>query len=185
MGKSKTIMLRTSLSVEDCLRRLVSGTDIAKRTIFSLSGYKGSNPVLATFDGNRFRLRKRRYYRNDFAPIFFGTLSAEGQGTQVEGHFDMDPWVKIFMGVWLGFVILMGIPILISTLSGNIEGDARVGLIVPPAMILFGLLLPKFGRLIGRGEENFLREFLKNTLAAKEESSDFVISQRSIENKPL
>src|SRR5579863_10616040 len=120
MGKNKIIMLQSDFSAEDCLRRLLEGTDVAKRTIFSLSGYKGSNSVLSKFDGDRFRIWKRRYYRNDFAPVFFGALSAEGQGTRIEGHFDMNPWVKISMGVWLGFVMLVGIPIFISALSGNI-----------------------------------------------------------------
>src|SRR5580658_6096604 len=105
MGKRKTIALRTDFAVEECLRRLQSETDPGERTLFAWSGYKGSKPVLAKFKENQFRLWKRRYYRNDFAPIFFGTVSSQGQGTRIEGYFDMNPWVKIFTAVWLGFAI--------------------------------------------------------------------------------
>jgi len=185
MGKRETFTLRSDFPVEDCLRRLSEGSDVGQRTIFSLSSYKGSKRVLSKFEGNGFRLWKRRTYRNDFAPIFFGAASSERQGTRIEGRFDVDPLVKIFMGIWLGFVIVIGTGLFISALLGKIQGDARVGLIIPPAMVGFGLLMPQFGRFIGRGEEKSLREFLQTTLAATQEDSSFVISQRTIENKPL
>jgi hypothetical protein len=51
--------------------------------------------------------------------------------------------------------------------SRHVDGDARVGLVVPPAMVLFGILLRRFGRLMGRGEERFILEHLQNVLNAR------------------
>lgn len=113
-NKPATITLRTNLSVAECLRQLRDETDAAQRTIFALSGYRGSKTVLCTFDGAEFRLRKRRYYNNSFAPIFFGTLEPQSRGTLVRGYFDMDPWTKLFMKVWLGGVILISAFVLSS-----------------------------------------------------------------------
>jgi hypothetical protein len=45
--------------------------------MFSWSGYKGDLPVLGTITGNSFRLQKRRYWRNDFAPYFYGQIAPE------------------------------------------------------------------------------------------------------------
>ncbi len=51
------------------------------------------------------------------------------------------------------------------------SGDKWVGLVVPPAMVFFGTVLPKFGRLLGKKDERFILEHLQNTLAARIEES--------------
>jgi hypothetical protein len=184
MAETNTIFLRTDLSPEECLRRLGEATDVAQWG-FSLSGYRGSKPVLAKFDGNRFKLWKRIYYRNDFRPYFYGTLVPQDRSSRIQGYFDVDRWVKIFMWVWLGFVILSSIPVFIVSVSRPIRGDAWVGVIVPIGLILFGIFLPKFGRWIGRGQETFLKEFLETTLAATPDAGSIVVSQRVVDNTPL
>jgi len=45
-------------------------------------------------------------------------------------------------------------------------GDLWVGLIVPPAMILFGLLLPELGALLSFHERKQVLEMLATSLAA-------------------
>ena len=47
------------------------------------------------------------------------------------------------------------------------EGDLRIGLLVPPLGVLFGILLPKLGLWFGRHEEQFILEFLQSTLVAR------------------
>ena len=85
----------------------------------------------------------------------------------------MSRWVKTFMRIWLGGVLLFGAPIFalsaldLLTGSHHTTGDVRVGLIVPPALILWGFVLPKLGRLFGHGDERFLLEFVQQTLAAR------------------
>ena len=45
--------------------------------------------------------------------------------------------------------------------------------------------MPKFGRWLGRDEEKYIREFLQTTLLAQPSESQFTVSQRVIENRPL
>ena len=77
------------------------------------------------------------------------------------------------MRIWLGFAVLVGTPIFIGTWSDVIKasnymsGDKWVGLIVAPALVLFGTVLPKFGRRIGKSDERFMLEHVQNTLAAR------------------
>ena len=170
-----SITLHTALGIEECQRRLTEGVDFPQRTIASLSGYRGNKPVLGRIEGHRLELRKRKYYHNDFAPVFFGSLSPQSRGTRIEGHFDSPRWVKIFWGIWCGFVLLLVMPIFIVTAREILRGGERlnniayVGLLVPAFMLLVGGFMPKFGRWIGRHEEVFLVEFLKNTLAASDD----------------
>jgi hypothetical protein len=185
MAKPEIIILRSDLAPDECMRRIEASTEPGSRTIFSLSGYKGSKPLLVKFEGNQFALWKRRYYRNDFAPYFFGTLSPDNQGTRLEGHFDMNRWTKIFMRIWIAFALLFSVPVLFAMLSRPIQGNAWVGILFPIGFILFGIFLPKFGRWLGRSEEKFMVEFLEATLAAQPVESQFTVSQRVIENTPL
>ena len=77
------------------------------------------------------------------------------------------------MRFWLGAVVLIGGFIFafsvsdVMTGSHHIDGDAWVGVIVPPAMALFGIALPRVGRLLARDDEPFILDFLQTTLAAR------------------
>jgi hypothetical protein len=185
MNKPEKLVLQTALPPDECIRRIEASTDPGNRTIFSLSGYKGSKPLLVKFDGNQFKLWKRRYYRNDFAPYFFGTLSPDNRGTHLEGYFDMDRWVKIFMRIWIAFAVLFTVPIFFATLNRPSRVNGWIGIVIPLGFVIFGTLLPKFGRWMGRGEEKFMREFLQTTLVAQPVESQFTVSQRAVENTPL
>jgi hypothetical protein len=106
--KKHLIVMQSPMSpdaVADALRRSM---DNERRTLFSLSGYKGDQPVLGEVVGNTFRLQKRRYWRNDFAPHFYGEIQSDPAGTRVEGRFDLADWVRLFMWFWLGGVVLIG-----------------------------------------------------------------------------
>ena len=86
------------------------------------------------------------------------------------------------MRFWLAFAVLCGAPTFVLTLldaltgSHHTTGDTWVGLVVPPALILFGLVLPKVGWAFGRGDRKFMLDFLQQTVAARVE--DFEMSIR-------
>jgi hypothetical protein len=164
--------LRTDLDHEECSRRMISSIDTERRTLFSFSGYKGSAPVIGWSDGYQFRLHKRRYWRNDFAPQCYGNFVAQDKGTLIECYFDMPRWTVRFVKVWLAFAFLMGVPAFVITLidlikSGNYNDNSEyLGLIVPVGLILFGIYLPKLGLLMGGPEEEFILDFLQRILIA-------------------
>ena len=157
-------------ALADALRRSI---DEEQRTLFSLSGYRGSCSVLGEVTESTFRLQRRRYWRNDFAPHLYGRFQPETGGSRIEVHFDVSRWVKTFMKIWLAGAVLLGAPIFVLsaldllTGSHHTTGDVWVGLIVPPALILWGFVLPKLGRLFGRGDERFLLEFSQQILVAR------------------
>jgi hypothetical protein len=164
--------IETGFDPEACIRRLDDSIDPWHRTPLSFSGFGGSKPVIGWINGYEFRLRKRRYYRNDFAPEFYGNLKTNGRGTVIEGYFDMALVTKVATRIWLGIAVLMGTPVFFSTLRNLIRGTSNaqegllIGLLVPPAFVLFGVLLPQFGLWLGRHEEKYILEFLQTTLIA-------------------
>src|SRR5712692_1652178 len=111
MGAALQISLHTGLSIEECQRHLTEAVDFPRRTLFSLSGYQGRKRVLGWVDNHEFELHKRKYYRNDFAPVFLGALSPESHGTRIEGYFDCPRWIKIFWRFWCASVFLIVVPV--------------------------------------------------------------------------
>ena len=77
------------------------------------------------------------------------------------------------MKVWLVLAVLIGTPIFVLSLldvtTGThlTSGDAWVGIIVPPAMALFGLILPRIGLLLAQGSERFVLEHIQHTLGTR------------------
>jgi hypothetical protein len=165
-------VLHSALTPESVAEALTRSIDEERWTVFSPSGYRGDRPLLGEVSDNTFRVQKRRWSRNDFAPHFYARFGPEHGGTRIEGYFDTRPWAKYFMWIWLGFAVLIGTPIFIATAidittgSYHSNGEAWVGLVVPPALVLFGIVLPKVGRLAGRADRPFILEQLQKALGA-------------------
>ena len=85
----------------------------------------------------------------------------------------------------LGFVGIVAVVMLslglldVTTGSHNLQGDDWGAVLVPIGLFAFGIVLPKFGRSMSRGEERFLLEFLQDTLAARIEDSASEIQLQS------
>jgi hypothetical protein len=77
------------------------------------------------------------------------------------------------MRLWLAGVVLLGGPVFVLTVldlttrSHFVSGDRWVGITVFPVLLVFGILLPKLGRLLAKTDERFLSEYLQHALAAR------------------
>jgi hypothetical protein len=188
MEKPETIYLRSEFGAEECLRRLCEATDPPKREFFSPFGYRGSKPLFGELRGNRVKLWKRRQAKNDFAPCFHGVMSPEGSGARLVGRFRMHRSVRLLMAFWLIFsvgIVSVTLPVLVEHLSHLRQGDLSISDFMPLGIAIFGFLLFRYGRRIGKKDESSLLEFLQTTLQARQEDSRFLIPNRATENKPL
>ena len=90
----------------------------------------------------------------------------------------MPRWAKYFMRIWLAGAVLIGTPIFVSTLSDiathsdYMTSDKWVGLVVPPALVLYGTVAPSLGRLLGKRDRQFILRHIQNTLAARLEPTE-------------
>src|SRR5258708_21652461 len=145
------VVLHSDYSPGQCLAKLAERIDIDRLTLFSLSGYRGEKPILGRIVGNEFRLHKRRYWHNSFGPVLYGRVTDDGPGAVIEAYWDILRAARISMRIWLIFAAIFGTPIFIKSVMQLVDGKTRlvgdlwVGLVVPPAMIFFGLLLPELG----------------------------------------
>ena len=161
------VKLQTHIPIDDCKSRLAASMD-AERLAFSRSGYAGSKEILGKIRGTGFRLQKRRYYRNSFAPYFYGRLEAADGGTRIEGEFKMHPAARIFMTFWFSFLALFAAAALILPSQGQPEAGRLPFLAVAAFMAAFGVGLIKFSRWLARGEKVAIMDFLKSKLEASD-----------------
>ena len=158
-NRRDAISLYTAKGISECQRMVKS------------VGYSAFGVVLASFDGYKFRLYVRRDYRNSFAPLFSGRLVPQTTGTRVEGRFGMHPFVKIFLAVWFAGVVTIGGFIFVSSIGQALSGDVsdnskrHIGMVVPPILLGFGVLLVRFGKKLGRDEETRILSWLKRSFA--------------------
>jgi hypothetical protein len=141
MGRSSYVF-QSSYDVVSVAELLRQSIDREQRSLFSMSGYKGDRPLVGEVGDNTFRMRKRRNYRNDFASVLQGQFRQEFGGTRIEVQIAAPRWSRVFMWLWLSGVIVLGVPIFVVSLGqamNNTDRDAWMGLVVPPAMILFGI----------------------------------------------
>jgi hypothetical protein len=60
----------------------------------------------------------------------------------------------------------------ITTGGHPMREDTWVGLIMPPVLVLFGTVLPKVGRFLGKKHRKFILEPVQETLCARIEGSE-------------
>jgi hypothetical protein len=188
MEKPEAVYLRSEFGVEECLRRLREATDVPKWEFFFPFGHGGSKPYFGKFRGNRVKLWKRKQAKNDFAPCFDGVMSPEGSGARLVGRFRMHRSVRLLMTFWLIFsvgIVFVTLPELVEHLSHLRQCDVSAFDFMPLGIAIFGFLLFRYGRRIGKKDESFLLEFLQTTLQVRQEDSRFLIPNRATENKPL
>lgn len=169
------IVLHLAMGLDVVKDRLRQEIDEERWSPFSLSGFAGDRPVVGKMDGDRLRLRKRRYWHDAFAGQFYGRMEPEPGGTRIVGYFDFPRWVHWFMRVWLVLAVVISVPIFLLTLSDVLRdthymrggGGEWVGLVVAPAFLAYGFLLPALGRWLGRGGERYILQFMETVLAAR------------------
>jgi hypothetical protein len=182
MEKPETIYLRSSLGIEECLRRIREATDPPKLRFFLPFGSGSSKLAFAKLRGNRIQLWKRRENRNDFAPCFRGELSSDVSGSLLVGRFGMDRSTRLFIGSSLTFTVgitLATFPMMLEHLTHPRQGALSVFDFFPLGLLISVILMFKYGRRIGKQEEVFLLEFLQTTLQARQEDGRLLGAPRS------
>lgn len=59
--------------------------------------------------------------------------------------------------------------------SHNTGGNNWVGLLVPPVLVLYGIIFPKIGGFLGRADRRFILEQVQIALAARVEESNLTV----------
>ena len=173
---SNNLLVFHSILSPDRLRDVLQReADEEHWTIFSLSGFRGNHPLLLNMGVDTFRLRKRRYFEENFARYFYARFEPVQTGIMIEGRFDYPSYRKWFMRIWFSFAILITVLVSLMALSnvfsGNqaMNGDFWIELLAAPSFLFFGLLMFKFGRFLGKRDEEYILQFIQDKLTARTE----------------
>lgn len=105
-------------------------------------------------------------YRNDFAPHFYLTFEENEYETTINGQVKMRSWVRIFCFFWLALIGLAAISIFISTYADISRGEKSFSelkfVLFPVGMIVFILVLIKFGAFIARNNTEAILDMFFN-----------------------
>jgi hypothetical protein len=170
MNENLDVILHSDFPPNLCLAKLAEQIDVDQFTLFSFSGYRGDKPIIGRVVGNEFRLHKRRYWHNSFGPVLFGRVLPDSKGAAIAVYWDIWRWPRVFMKVWLGFALVMGIPILFTSVReavrerSIVNDNVWVGLVVPLGLVLYGLLFPRIGEALSFHEKEHVMELLEGTL---------------------
>ena len=153
--------------MEECHELLKESVDTSPFPYFS------SKQVAGRVSEKFISIRKKIRYRNSFQTVMLASLKAGVKGTEITATIGLHPFVKPFMFMWFGGVIVIGGIILVISLLSLITGKPAsgmgvLGVLIPLAIAIGGTGLLKFGIYLARGEAEFLKAFLIDLLDADE-----------------
>ena len=152
--KRKSTVYRSSLSIDECIERLVAATDKESRFLPNVPNVSSTSTISGMINDREFRLRKLRFYANRMPEVvLYGTMYEDRTGTRIETHFGMPPWERIFWIVWFAMAL--------TWLLAGLPGSTTVLILLAGGI---GVIL--LGQLYTRDEKKYLQKFLEKTLKA-------------------
>jgi hypothetical protein len=155
---SMVLDLISPLPRVECVARLRSKVGTA---------WDGST-VIGSVNENSFRLRKRIFYRNSFQASLSGKLIDDNGQTRVHGRVGLHPFVTAFLSVWIGIVLIGCMWMIESLVSGAIPANRWPQAAIPFLMLVGGVAILKVGQFLSRDEADFLIDFVRRTLDARD-----------------
>jgi hypothetical protein len=164
--------------LSESVERLAAAT---KRSVFSSWG---ETSAVGKVSESQVRLQRViPMINNSFKPFFLGRFEVRDGVTVLTGRFTLTPFVKIFMTVWFGMLLLVGGGILVSGIKGPGSAPPFV-LFQPLLMVGGGILLVAFGKWLSRNDVAWLSSVIGRALGNAVEGSS-VTTQRDEAGVPI
>jgi hypothetical protein len=130
----RKLVIDSPLPVRTAEERLAEATGPRKLFRFGKSAYAFEGTV-STDD---IRIRRVIRYQNSFLPRIHGRFEPRASRSRLVATLSLHPAVTVFMTVWFGMLALIGIPMVLLSLSQGVVGP---GVLVPGGMLVFGCVL--------------------------------------------
>ena len=124
--------------------------------------------VIGSVGESSFRFRKRIFYRNSFQASLSGKLLEDNGRTRVHCRVGLHPFVTGFLAVWIGIVLIGCVAMIASLASGAIPANRWPQAAIPFLMLAGGIAILKVGQFLSRDEADFLIDFVRRTLDARD-----------------
>ena len=125
--------------------------------------------VVGRIDEHRVWLRYQRAWSNNgFAPVFVGQFEVRDGRTYLIGKFAPSLSTRVFLSVWIGFILLWWVGAFAATVSSAEPGiPLPIVLVGPPLMISFGIGLGRFGARFAQSDADRIEAELREALALR------------------
>jgi hypothetical protein len=164
--------------LSESVERLAAAT---KRSVFSSWG---ETSAVGKVSESQVRLQRViPMINNSFKPFFLGRFEVRDGVTVLTGRFTLTPFVKIFMTVWFGMLLLIGGGILVSGIKAPGSAPPFV-LFQPLLMVGGGVLLVAFGKWLSRNDVAWLSSVIARALDNAVEGSS-VMAPRDEATVPI
>lgn len=119
-----------------------------------------SNEIDGRVEMNKIRLRKRNLLLRSFQAFLHAEMVADDTGTRIRGTLGLHPSLKVVLALWF-------VGVLIACVLTPLLGTPFPFLLIPFGVLVAGAVGVWVGRLLARGDEVVLREFVTTTLDVK------------------
>ena len=120
-------------------------------------------------DRSSARLQKRIVYYNSFQTRLRATLHTEPAGTRIDARFGVHPLVSAFFALALVFIVLVGGLHIFGALRSQPFDRVLPQIVGIGTMFLAAFVVPVVGRYMARDEARILKDFLRQTLDARQD----------------
>ena len=100
---------------------------------------RGEKAFEGEYSSRGFKISRIINYRNSFIPVVRGTFRPGPRGVTIAVTMTLHLFVWIFLGIWLGFLTLVGALFVASVPGGKSHFDTPM--LIPLGMVAFGLAL--------------------------------------------
>jgi hypothetical protein len=151
--------------LEESVSRLRAAT---KRSVFSALAEPAA---VGTVTESRVKLQRViPMFRNSFKPFLVGQFVKRGEHVFLVGRFTMDGFVKVFMTVWFGFLVVFGVA---APFAHTVSRSGSFAFVFAPIIMCgFGVGLVWFGKWLARNDAAWLADVVKRALGATAGTSD-------------
>jgi hypothetical protein len=151
--------------LEESVSRLRAAT---KRSVFSALVEPAA---VGTVTESRVKLQRViPMFRNSFKPFLVGQFVKRGEHVFLVGRFTMDGFVKVFMTVWFGFLVVFGVA---APFAHTVSRSGSFAFVFAPIIMCgFGVGLVWFGKWLARNDAAWLADVVKRALGATAGTSD-------------
>jgi hypothetical protein len=117
-----------------------------------------------------FKIWRSRGYaqsRNTFAPILYGVVSADRDGSRIDGHFQINPVMRLFLIVWfVGTTVMAATFLLTAALRATPESTALEALpyLIPALLPTIGWIILRWQQQRGRADEKRIRRWIEEVV---------------------
>lgn len=135
---SESFEIQTSMSADQLAQRLTEY--IGPKKFLPL--FRESKPFQGKITQDGFKVMRVIDYANSFLPVICGKCVYEESGVKLLISMRIHAFVRAFMSVWFGGVIIANVTLAVLLFSG--QSRPHPAMLAAPAALVFGYLLMRF-----------------------------------------